>query len=425
MKNLFRAVVPPDSRSSLRRCVRRSLIALVLGCGVLLLAFLTTKFTIRGSLDALYLLKGSPGWVFEVKDTILLGEYERVIMKVELGGLFSPVTKDDGRGRSVPEFSYSWDQEEGQGYIKSFFPDGTRLIMSFSRFVDSEGGAPQGVFVGGGLPYYEYENGKVALNETGMAFFDGSRWRHLWCNANESLLSGVNPGTILYPSQWTFRGSRVLHATNRRIILGSAHETILDGVPVRMDRYALYRAGEHYFILLLKFRNIGRQPVSFMYIYGDEPWVGNYGSSLGNVGWVRDRLVYYEGAVDPKRYTHTGMYDHGNRMISHEQGAFSGTANFIEWLEDKRPDLVYFSNRLGSYAEESERVPLKSVQNRVLMLQWGPKPLAPGEMEVIILAVGMALQNKETGMPEKPTVRLNLDEFAFLLADEGRRSGDE
>ncbi len=415
MKNFASSVLMFLSEIASRKLIRRSVVILALSLSVFLLVLLTTKFTFRGSYEGLYLLKGEEGVVFEVKDTILLGEYERVIMKVELGGLFSRSSRDESRSRTIPDFRYVWDAEEGQGYIKSFFPDGTQLIISFSRFLDSTGAAPRGIFVGGGLPYHEYEKSEVTMNETGMAFFDGAAWRHLWCNANESLNSARNPGQILYPSSWSYLGSRVLYETSRKLIIKSSHETAVDGVPVRIDRFALYRAGEHYFILVMKFVNAGQDAVGFYYLYGDEPWVGDFGSSRGNIGWVRDRLLYYEGAVDPAKYSYAGMYDYGNKMTPQGQAEFSGTANFIEWLEDNRPRLVYFSNTFGKFADERQQAPLTSESNRVLMLEWGPKMLAPGGMEIIILAIGMAERDGKTGMPGKPTVRLNLDELAFLL----------
>ncbi len=117
---------------------------------VIVLILLTTRITIRGALEGIYLLEGGPGALFEIKDTILLGDYERVIIKVELGGLFSGRRSKEDGVRNVPEFRYSWNDDEGQGYIKSFFPDGAKMMISFGRFLDSQGQAPQGVFVGGG-----------------------------------------------------------------------------------------------------------------------------------------------------------------------------------------------------------------------------------------------------------------------------------
>lgn len=384
---------------------------------VILLAALTTRISLRGSLDGLYLLKGGDGAIFELKDSVLLGEYERVLLKFEWGSLFFSAWKKDAQRPPIPRFRYVWNEKSGDGYIKSLFPDGTKFIVSFGRFKDSDRGEPSGLFVGGGLPYYEYQDSEVTMNETGMAFFDGVAWQHLWCNANESINSALHPEVVQYPSQWKFLGSRVLYATQHKLILQSSHKVVLDGAPFRINRHVIYRNGERHIILVINIKNIGQSPASFHYIYGDEPWVGNFGTSRGNVGWVRDRLIYYEGSVDVEKYSYVGMFDYGNRMIPRNQGQgnYTGTANFIEWLEDRQPDLAYFSNTIGAFAEEKKKIPLSSEFNRVLMLQWGPRMLNPGGSEFIILAIGMADREPQTGFPEKPTVRLNLDELSYIL----------
>jgi len=86
----------------------------------------------------------------------------------------------------------------------------------------------------------------------------------------------------------------------------------------------------------------------------------------------------------------------------------------------QRP-LVQLRRLVGAFAEEKKKVPLSSEFNRVLMLQWGPHMLNPGGSEIIILAIGMANNDPKTGFPEKPTVRLNLDELAYILKDHSAR----
>ncbi|WP_243689505.1 hypothetical protein [Geotalea toluenoxydans] len=98
------------------------------------------------------------------------------------------------------------------------------------------------------------------------------------------------------------------------------------------------------------------------------------------------------------------MYDIGNPVILGEQNRFSGLANFIEWIGDNKPNLVYFSNKEGQFAEEKERVPLYSKDNRVIFLQWGPRPIMPQGRDYIILAIGMAGTDPKNGMPFKPDV---------------------
>jgi len=55
-----------------------------------------------------------------------------------------------------------------------------------------------------------------------------------------------------------------------------------------------------------------------------------------------------------------------------------------------RPDLGYFSNKEGKFAEVSEKVPLYSRNNRVMFLQWGPRLILPGQSDLILLTIGIA-----------------------------------
>jgi hypothetical protein len=374
------------------------------------------RFDIEGDLEGIYILRGIGGKLFEVRDDVFLGEYERVLWKFDfqplLAGSFTP---KENRQEAASFLKYKWHQGKGHGYIQSFLSGGRKLILCFGRFLDSENKAPNGLFVGGGLPYSKYEDSMVKMNETGMAYYDGRNWQHIWCNANEAIVSASSPTTMIYPSSWQFLGSKVLLASNSEIIIKSSHQTSIDGVPVRIDRFALMRAGDTYFLLIIKLTNIGDKPTGYYYVYGDEPWVGDYGSSAGNVGWTAERLYNYEATVDPLRNSFAGMYDLGNKVVPGERGKFSKTANFIEWIGMVRPALVYFSNKEGKISDESMKVPLYSRDNRVLFLQWGPRPLLPNQPETIIMAIGMAAHDQRTDFPRKPEVKINWDDLNYLL----------
>lgn len=382
----------------------------VAALGVLALVFAATvEVDISGRYEGIYVLRARYGKLLQIRDDIFLGQEKRLLWKVEFEGIHRLLfPKREVVANGTPFLDFEWDKKHGDGFVFNVFPDGRRLLTCFSRFEDSDGKTAEGLFVGGGLPYSAHAAVDVTMNETGMAFFDGREWRHLWCNVNEAISSGMNPAIVMSPSKWTYLGSRVLRENAAELVLNSSHALTVDGVPLRIDRFALFRAGEPYFVLAIKVTNAGQFPVSYYYNYGDEPWVGDFGTSVGNVGWVRDRIFYYEGQVDPSRYTFAGMYDGGNRMIlGGELGTFSHTANFIEWLGANRPDLVYFSNRIGVFAQESEKVPLYSKNNRVLFLQWGPKLLQPNQTDLYMLAIGMAGHDQKSGLPVKPEVRLD------------------
>jgi len=403
-------------RQFFRRYWLRLFIAFVLVPGILIVTLV--RFSFEGVFDGIYLLRGTGRAVLEVKDEIFLGEYERLIARIEYEPFLNMLRAKSDEQFNEAHVSYRWNERVGRGFIQSYRPDGSRFIICFGRFVDSQGKSPQGLFLGGGLPISRYNQETVQMNETGMAYFDSRQWFHLWCNANEGIAGASSPEKLAYPSGWEFLGSRVPFATSHELIIHSRHRAVLDGVPFRIDRYALYRAGEPYLVLAIRITNAGQLPAGYFYVYGDEPWVGDYGTSVGNIGWTKDRLLYYESIIDPQNNSFVGMYDYGNRAINENKGQFSRMANFIEWIGMVRPQLVYVSNKEGKISEESQAIPLDSRDNRVLFLQWGPRLLSPGQSDLLVLAIGMAGHDPKSDIPVKPEIRIDWDDLNFVLTNE-------
>jgi len=410
--------MPMNGLTFSRQLLKKPLFYVLALAVSLLLCLLFTRFDLRGDFEGIYLLRGDQGSLFVVQDDILLGEYERVLFKVESDTVLKRLRKKELHDLRKPYLEYEWNKRTGHGFIQSFFPDGTKFLFCFGRFVDSEGKVPSGLFVGGGLPYAHYEESEVKMNETGMAFYNGKDWHHLWCNVNESIASAYNPKAIS-PASWKFLGSKVLFAHDGELILKSSHRVVIEGVPLRIDRFAFYRAENRYFVLVNRITNIGEAPAAYFYVYGDEPWVGEFGTSVGNIGWVKDRPVYFEGAIDPGKYSHAGMWDIGNPYVygGADPQTYTGLANFIEWRGVK-PDLAYFSNKIGTFANEKEKVPLFDKQNRVIFLQWGPRVLRPGQSDLMVLPIGMANNDPKAGFPVKPEVKLDLDDLNFVLNED-------
>lgn len=171
-----------------------------------------------------------------------------------------------------------------------------------------------------------------------------------------------------------------------------------------MERYAYFAAGEPYFGLGIKPTNVGPHPARFTYLYADEPWVGDYGTAAGDVGWVEGSFVYTETFIDPRLYRHAGFTDRGNPLIG-EQGTFTGVANFIDWPGDNRPDYVYFANDFRGFNHPPElTVPLAG-EARSLGLVWESRLLNPGESQRIFLRLGIAAVDPASGLPSKPPLR--------------------
>jgi hypothetical protein len=382
---------------------------------VICLLILTKTITInfQGDMSGLYLLRGVGGKLLELRDDVYLGEAGRVLARLDVNWLHDLFNSSNGADTRL---RYKWNARGGHGYIHSTRTDGTEFVICLSRFLDSSGKMPRGLFIGGELPPTFYGKDGLSLNETGMALQQGNRWYHIWCNANEGIAGGNSPKNMIFPSEWEFLGSKVLFVTQDEIALKSSHRTELDGVPVSIDRYLFFNANNRFLTLSINIKNIGDRPTGYYYVYGDEPWLGDYGTSKGNVGWAKDKLYYYAGIVDPVAHSTAGMADLGNPISPFEQGRdFSGLANFISWIGMVRPSLVYFANKEGDPHEEKERVPLDSPNNRVIFCQWGPVKLLPQESTTITLAIGMAERDKKTGIPVQPELKLDWDAMNKLM----------
>ncbi len=412
----FVMVKCPSKLASFSKIKWIAAVALTVIALPLLLIFCASHLDFSSDFEGIYILRCDRGLLFDIKNDLMLGEENRLLAKIEFAPLYNFFQGGNRRPSGAPHLNYSWNNRLGSGYIFNYFGDGKQLLTCFSRFRDSQGKIPKGLFVGGGLPYSNHDDIDLTMSATGMAHFDGKVWHHLWCNVNETIAS--SPEDKHDPSTWKFLGSKVIFANDTKLIIRSSHELPFCNTTFHIDRYAIFRAGETYFTLLIKITNMGMYPATYFYVYGDEPWVGEFGSSAGNVGWVKDRLYYYEGMVDPRKYSYAGMYDIGNPVILGEKRKFTGVANFIEWMGELTPDLVYFSNKEGEFAEEKERVPLYSKDNRVIFLQWGPRRLLPGRYEYMILAIGMAGNEPKSGFPVKPVVTLNPGDRDIILSAE-------
>lgn len=350
----------------------------------------STRIEVEGRWRGLFLLAARDGRMLELRDDLYLGDGARLLVGVS----FSPLRRWLGAqppqpAAGVAALELDWDERAGRGLVRNRLGDGREVVTLFGRFEDDQGGHPRGLFVGGAVP--EVAEDMANQDQSGMALRVPQAWVHVWCSVNEALIDGDGgPRAVIYPGAFRFLGSRVLVEDPRRVVLESAHEITLRRGRIRMDRYAYFTAGAPYFKLGIRLTALGPEPVSYAYLYGDEPWVGRFGSAEGNVGWVEGEVIPWEARVDPAQHRWAGIVD-----------AKSGYANFIEWAGADLPTDVYVSNRPGQFSDLSLRVPLRS--NEVFVgLQWLGRRLEPGESQDIQLILGLADRDPVTGAPRRP-----------------------
>jgi hypothetical protein len=331
-----------------------------------------TEVAISGHWYGLFLVRGKRDAPLTLRDDLLFGDGSRGILGVSFGPIRDLLTREPAAG-IFPRLDLEWSEAEGSGRVLNRLADGTEVITFFARYEDDDGLHPQGLFVGGALP--EVAGSTEDANESGMSFHDARGWHHVWCNVNE-LLRDDSANRLWSPGRWSFLGSRVLISSPERIVLESSHAIPVDGGLLRITRTAHFRAGSPFFKLAIRVENSSDLPIRFSYAYGDEPWVGHYGSSAGNIGFVPGELVRVESPFDVAgRWA--GILD--------EQ---TGIAAFLAWPPTARPDLGYFGNDAG-FAQSLLHRPLAS--NAVFIgLEWLGKALAPGEGTTVLLSVGMA-----------------------------------
>lgn len=370
----------------------------------LLIFGLTIRLNITGGWEGMYLLSTND-WHIEVTDDIFPEDAVHFIAGVPFGNIANDHHRLNSKNSRV---FLDWNSRKGRGSIKNVFSDGRKLVINLSRFKSPEGNMQSGVFIGGGLSKNDPDYNAEDKNETGMAFFDGKRWYHIWCYMNEAFTTASNSEKVIGPEQWRFLSSRIIEKSASEITIESQHSTEVDGVPVKIEKFLFYEAGNSFCTLVTKIINIGDKPVTIRYMYGDEPWLGNYGSSKGNVGWTRDGLVKTEQSVNVDTHTYAGFFDYGNDLAG-EQHDYTMKANFIEWERANHPDSVYYSNYIGHFSLPGiggRKIALASNDCRFLGLQW-EKMLKPNQEYSFSLVIGMADNDPVTGFPRKPRTALN------------------
>ncbi|MGE5892921.1 MAG: hypothetical protein ACM34I_02585 [bacterium] len=388
----------------------KALIASALGINLFVVTLLVSVFifyeilNFNSSNAVLYLVKDQNGWI-RATDDLNFDESHKLLFMIDATAVFRFLEGLAASTYHSPFIETSWNKEKGSGVLKELRPDGTKFLVVLSRY-EEEKNSPKGLFIGGDLQFGDMDRiNDRGRNNTGISFYNGNQWLHIWCSINESLtIKGIEK--VINPVDWLYSGSRVVRSSQNEVILESSHSysTIgADGVPVRMQmtRTLYKRKGDNYVVFKVEFTNATYKEIEYFYRWGDEPWVGEFGDSSGDVGWTSGKVFRRESYILPVIDSFAGFWDYGNDLAG-EQHKFSNYANFVEWLANP-PTVVYFSNSL-SLQEFKEGNVLSSRDNRIINLVWLNEHLKPGETKSHVLALGMAKPDQYTGFPVKPEV---------------------
>jgi hypothetical protein len=365
--------------SASRRASKRRVGLAALALAVVVLS--TTQVTITGGLYGVYLLDRPAGRPFEIKDDLRLGDGPRLIAGITFGPIHDLVHSVG----TLPRLRLDWDEAEGGGVVRNFLQDGTELQTLFGRYVDDDGKTPRGLFVGGAIADVAASR---AQSQSGMALRDAQGWHHIWCTVNEGLADGGST-QVIPPGEWTFLGSRVLVEAADRVVLQSEHEVRLRDTTLRIERNAYFTAGRTFLRLGINLTNIGDRPATVTYIYGDEPWVGEFGSAEGNLGWTEAGILPVATPIDPHGNKWAGIID-----------TKTGFANFLSWAGTLPPSLAFVANHGGTPKPSELYKPLQS--NEIFVgLEWRDREIAPGETLGLRLSIGLAVIRPD-GRPTVP-----------------------
>lgn len=299
-----------------------------------------------------------------------------------------------------PRVEVGWDPATGRGEVNHFFASGDRARTCFQcRY----GGYTGGLIVG-------------SLNDSGYAFLPrapirGYRSINVFCATDESIWDLDEGAEYTYGWSENYgRGDdgirleyvkgRIIEPGPQRVVLQSENA----GGCYRVDKVAATRADAVWWIIATAVTNTCTHPVRFDFFTGDDPWLGLYRSSDGDVGWVPERLLGREADLAP--FTEGGIYDLGNAAMGQTPAPFSSQANFFQIdPSTPLPDRAFLANRFAHAREEID--PLHVLTNErmiALNLGWTRRTLAPGATLTIALAMGLARAGEPGEVPRAPEI---------------------
>ncbi|MBI4706121.1 MAG: hypothetical protein HY744_33925 [Deltaproteobacteria bacterium] len=303
---------------------------------------------------------------------------------------------------TAARFEVGWDARTGKGPLRQRYDDGAVASVCLQcGFPGYTGGLVIGSFSGSGFEYrpprplrgYETLNVFCAQDESIWDRASSAEYAFGW---SENFGTGPDGRRLEYVSgEISERGpGRVLLRARNR---GGCYE---------VDKSLFWPAEARYLVIGTAIRNVCPESVSFDFWTGDDPWLGRYRSSEGDVGYTDRTLVRVESRIEPREFRFGGVYDLGNSAAGEREGGFSGAANFIMPRPGGRaPDRIYFANRFAHGDDEIH--PGRPLDNKSMLavnLGWLGLELAPGASASFVYALGLAHASGEPRPPQAPSI---------------------
>jgi hypothetical protein len=321
-----------------------------------------------------------------------------------------------------PSIDNGWDPTSGRGVVRVRTGAGeTAEIQLQNGFEGYTGGLVLG---GHGSSGYRVWPRGAAPSEKPLA---------IWCAQDESILLASSGREYGYGWSENFGrgadgvplrylGGRVLEDAPDRLVLASANGAL----PFRVDRWMSLDAGGTP-LFRVRITNSGEDPIAFDFWTGDDPWVGEYGASKGDLGWTSRGIVTHEGAADLLPGECLGIAD---TVIAPGGAPEARLANaFCLSPSSPRPDAVYFANGFAhSEADIDADRPLLGDSPTGFNVGWRDVALAPGERFETGYALGRAMVERSPGGIRPPRIDPSewrrLEQLAPIAVNGMDRLGD-
>ncbi len=301
-----------------------------------------------------------------------------------------------------PTLQLEWDPATGKGAVIHRSPSGGSFRTCFHcGYPGYTGGLVIGSYNGSGFGYYPVRP------------IRGHRLINLFCAQDESIWDLDEKKEYTYGWSENFgrgddgtpleyRKGEVIRQTEDEIVLRSVNETGC----YRVIKVAHTRADAQWWIIATRIENVCDRPIRFDFFSGDDPWLGLYRSSDGDVGWTPDGLVQQETHYSLGAFSGGGVWDLGNAKLGQTSESFTGEANFMQLDPlSQRPDRTFFANSFAHDVSEIDpRRPLDNKTLTALNMGWTGRQLAPKEGFTMAMALGRAVTGNDRPSPELPEI---------------------